>query len=62
MPHKQKKVKLVFKDGTSFVINLTWMQKNKSSHIRKHIYHAAREKNLNVIKVMNLSSKVEIAG
>lgn len=62
MPHKQKKVKLVFKDGTSFVINLNWMQKKKSSHIRKHIYHTAREKNLNVIKVMNLSSKVEIAG
>lgn len=51
MPHKQKKAKLLFKDGTSFVIDLTWMQKKKSSHIRKHIYHTAREKNLNVIKV-----------
>jgi hypothetical protein len=54
MPHKQKKAMLIFKDGSSFVINLTWMQKKKSSHIRKHIYLAAREKNLNVIKVKNL--------
>ncbi len=55
MPHKQKKVKLVFKDGSSFVINLTWIQRKKSSHIRKHIYHVAREKDLNVIKVVTLS-------
>jgi len=58
MPHKQKKVKLLFKDGSSFVINLTWMQKKKSSHIRKHIYYAAREKDLNVIKVTNLVKNV----
>ncbi len=55
MPSKQKKVKLVFKDGTSFVINLSWIQRNKSSYIRKHIYHVAREKDLNVKKVLNLS-------
>jgi hypothetical protein len=57
MPHKQKKAMLLFKDGSSFVINLTWIQKKKSSHIRKHIYHAAREKNLNVIKVINLTKQ-----
>lgn len=57
MPHKQKKAKLLFKDGSSFVIDFTWMQKKKSSHIRTQIYHAAREKNLNVIKVMNLAGK-----
>jgi hypothetical protein len=57
MPRKQKKVKLIFKDGSSFVINLTWIQRKKSSHIRKHIFYVAREKDLNVIKVMNLSSK-----
>ena len=55
MPHKQKKAKLLFKDGSSFVIDLTWIQKKKSSHIRKHIFYAAREKNLNVIKVINLT-------
>jgi hypothetical protein len=57
MPHKQKKVKLIFKDNSSFVINLTWIQKKKSSHIRRHIYHVAREKNLDVIKVVNLTKK-----
>lgn|SRR5450759_117563 len=57
MPHKQRKAMLLFKDGSSFVIDLTWLQKKKSSHIRKHIYHAAREKNLNVIKVINLAKK-----
>jgi hypothetical protein len=57
MPRKQKKVKLVFKDGSSFVINLTWIQRKKSSLIRKQIFYAAREKDLNVIKVVTLSSK-----
>jgi hypothetical protein len=54
MPHKQKKAKLILKDGSSFIIDLTWMQKKKSSHIRKHIFHSAREKNLEVLKVMHL--------
>jgi hypothetical protein len=55
MPSRQKKVKLIFKDGSSFIINLTWIQRKKSSYIRKHIYHVAREKDLNVKKVMTLS-------
>jgi hypothetical protein len=54
MPHKQKKAKLLFKDGSSFVINLNWLQKKKAGLIRKHIFYAAREKNLKVIKVKNL--------
>lgn len=54
MPGRQKKVKLVFKDGSSFIINLTWIQRRKSSSIRKHIYHVAREKDLNVRKVVSL--------
>jgi hypothetical protein len=57
MPRKQKKVKLIFKDGSTFVINLTWMERKKSSHIRKHLFYVAREKDLNVIKVINLSKK-----
>jgi hypothetical protein len=57
MPRRQKKVKLIFKDGSSFVINLTWIQRKKSSLIRKQIFYAAREKDLNVIKVVTLSSK-----
>lgn len=54
MPRKQKKVKLVFKDGSSFIINLNWMQRKKSSSIRKHIFHVAREKDLTVTKVSTL--------
>ncbi len=57
MPHRQKKVKLVFNNGSSFVINLTWIQRKKSSYIRRNIYHAARERDLNVRKVITLSEK-----
>ena len=60
MPQRQKKVKLVFKDDTSFIINLTWIQRSKSSTIRKHIYHVAREKDLPVTKVLILSNKKKI--
>jgi predicted kinase len=51
MTHKQKKAKLLLKNGTSFVINLTWLQRQKANAIRRHIYHAAKAKNLNVMKV-----------
>jgi hypothetical protein len=57
MPHRQKKVKLVFKDGSSFIINLTWIEKEKSGSIRKHIFHVAREKDLNVKKVSTMGSR-----
>jgi hypothetical protein len=57
MPHKQKKAMLRLKDGSTFVINLTWLQKKKASLIRKQIYYWAREKKLEVIKVMNLSKQ-----
>ncbi len=57
MPHRQRKALLLLKDGSSFVINLNWIQKKKSSHIRKHIYLTAKEKNLNVIRVKNLVKK-----
>jgi hypothetical protein len=55
MPQKQKKALLIFNDGSSFLIDLTWLQKKKSGIIRKHIYHAAREKDLNVTKVPYLT-------
>lgn len=51
VPSKQKKMKLIFKNGEVFVINLTWIEKKKAIHIIKHVYHAAREKNVNIIKV-----------
>jgi hypothetical protein len=56
MPQRQKKIKLLFKDGSSYTINLTWIQKEKSDIITKHLFHSAREKDLNVKKVMNLSN------
>jgi hypothetical protein len=57
MPRKQKKIKLVFIDGSSFVINLTWVQRKKSSLIRKQIFYAAKEKGVNVKKVVTLAGK-----
>jgi hypothetical protein len=57
MPHKQRKAMLVFMDDSTFIIDLTWLQRKKSSHIRKHIFHAARAKNLTVTKVINLVKK-----
>lgn len=57
MPAKQKKAMLLFKDGSSYVINLVWLEKRKSSLIRKHIYLTAKAKNLNVNKVTNLIKK-----
>jgi hypothetical protein len=54
MPHKQRKALLLLKDGSSFIIDLTWLQRRKSSMIRKHIYHAAREKEMKIIKVRHL--------
>ena len=57
MPHRQKKVKLIFKDGSSFVINLTWIQKKKSSHIRKTYFPFCQGKRSEVTKVTTLSNK-----
>jgi hypothetical protein len=54
-PHKQKKVKVVMNDGSFLVINLTWIEKKKSSHIRKHLYYVAKEKNISIIKSQVLS-------
>jgi hypothetical protein len=57
MPSRQKKIKLIFKDNTSFVINLSLIESDKSILIRKHLYHVAREKDLNVRKVIVLAGK-----
>lgn len=54
VPHKQKKAMLMFNDGSSYTIDLTWLQKKKSSNIRKHIYHTATEKDLKIVKVSHL--------
>ena len=53
MPRKQKKIKLIFKDGSSFIINLTWIQRKKSSHIRKQ-FSMLQEKRILMSKVIDL--------
>lgn len=55
MPHKEKKVMLRFKNGSSYVINLTWLQKKKSHLIRKHLFNTAKYKDMEVKKIMHLS-------
>jgi hypothetical protein len=57
LPHKEKKVLLLLKDNSSFIINLTWLEKKKTSHIRKHFFYSAKEKNIDVVKVMMLPKK-----
>jgi len=59
MPHREKKVKVNFKDGKSFVINLTWLQRRKSHNIRKHLFSTAKYKDMDVRKVQQLSQEVK---
>jgi len=54
MPQKEKKAMLILKNGSSFVINLTWVQKKKTILIRKHIYQTALYKNIDVVKTIRL--------
>lgn len=57
LPHKEKKVLLVYQNESSYVINLTWLEKKKTSHIRKHFFYAAKENNIKIVKVKTLSKK-----
>lgn len=57
MPAKQKKALLLLKNGSSYIINLIWLDRRKASIIRKHIYLAAKAKNLNINKVTYLIRK-----
>jgi hypothetical protein len=59
MPHKEKKVLLVYKDKTDHIINLNWLEKKKTHYIKKHFYNAAREKNINISSPANLSRRVK---
>jgi hypothetical protein len=55
MPHHERKAKVVFSDGSSYVIDLSYIQRKKSTLIRKHLYYAARSKNLPIEKVLRLT-------
>ena len=54
MPHKERKVKALFKDGSTHLIDLTYLQRKKATLIRTHLYHAAKEKNIVITKVIRL--------
>ena len=55
IPRKEKKVKLILKDGKFYIINLTWIQRKKSHLIRKHLFTTAKYKDMNVKKVLTLA-------
>ena len=57
MPHKERKVLLRYKNNTEHIVNLNWLEKRKSHFIRKHFYYAAKEKSINIVKVINLPQK-----
>jgi len=57
LPHKQKKAKLIMKNDSTFIINLSWIEKKKSSHIRKHLFYASREKNIDLVTMQYLDTK-----
>jgi hypothetical protein len=54
IPHKERKAMLIFSDGSSYVIDLSYIQRKKSHSIRKHLYQSARNKNLVIEKVIRL--------
>jgi hypothetical protein len=58
MPHKEKKVLLKFKNNSEALVNLNWIEKKKTHHIRKHFFYAAREKNINIVRVNHLPKPV----
>lgn len=45
-PHNQRRIKLILNDGTSFLIDLSYIQRKKSTIIKKHLYHAAFQKTI----------------
>lgn len=54
LPHKERKVKLMFRDSRSFIIDLSYIQRKKSILIRKHMFRMAKLKNIDVITVISL--------
>ena len=57
LPHKEKKFLLIYKNDVSSIVNLTWLERRKTSEIRKHIYYGAKEKSINVIRVPTIPAK-----
>lgn len=57
IPHMEKNIMVKYHDNRKHLINLTWLEKKKTHFIRKHFYYAAREKNINIVKVVTLPKK-----
>jgi hypothetical protein len=51
MPHKERKILLKYKNNTQNIVNLNWLEKKKTHFIRRHFYHAAKEKNISIVSV-----------
>lgn len=56
MPHRERKVKLMFRDNRSEIVNLSYIQRKRSILIRKHLILGAMEKNISVLKVITLAN------
>ncbi len=56
MPHRERKVKLMFRDNSSEIINLSYIQRKRAMLIRKHLILGAMENNISVLKVINLAN------
>lgn len=57
IPHRDKNVMVIYNDSSKHLINLTWLERKKTHHIRKHFFYAAREKNITLSKVKELPKK-----
>ncbi|MDX2414527.1 MAG: hypothetical protein QNK33_04990 [Bacteroidales bacterium] len=50
VPPHSKNITLLLKNGNIVGINLTWIEKNKSRMIRKHIFYSAKTKGIEIHK------------
>jgi len=56
MPLTQRKIQLNLNEGKSFVINLTFFKREKSTSIKNHIYKLAGEKGIKITVVKRLQA------
>jgi len=56
MPHRDKRFKIYLHNDESYMVNLNWIEKRKTSIIRKHVFYSAKDNNISVVKVQHLSS------
>lgn len=50
MPPRSKNTVLILNNDKPVHINLTWVERNKSRIIRKHIYFSAKERGIEILK------------